>query len=50
MPQKTKKTQPVKVQDLQPKQQPKGGGKHLAGVKYEDVTVNCGTGTSKNTR
>ena len=26
----------------------KGGvKKHLAGVKYEDITVNCGTGMSK---
>jgi hypothetical protein len=23
------------------------GGKHIAGVKYEDITVNCGTGMSK---
>jgi len=26
----------------------KGGGKkHIAGVKYEDITVNCGTGMAK---
>src|SRR3954470_23594863 len=22
--------------------------KHIAGVKYEDITINCGTGMSKN--
>ena len=27
-----------------------GGHKHLAGVKYEDITINCGTGMSKTTQ
>ena len=25
-----------------------GGGKQIANVKYEDITINCGTGMSKN--
>lgn len=38
----------IKVKDLRAAKEPKGGGrKHLAGVKYEDITVNCTTNTTK---
>jgi len=26
-----------------------GGHKHIGGVKYEDITIDCGTGMSKTT-
>ena len=43
-----------RIKDLAPKnlgaqhaKSVQGGSKHIAGVKYEDISVNCGTGMSK---
>jgi hypothetical protein len=47
---KKPETLPVKSLDGRQAKAVRGGGhKHLAGVKYEDITIDCGTGMSKTT-
>ena len=44
MPEK-KSSKPAKSLGKKDMKKVRGGSKHLAGVKYEDITINSGTGT-----
>ena len=45
MPEKKKSSTPAKLIGKKDMKKVRGGAKHLAGVKYEDITLTSGTGT-----